>query len=107
MGLSISYDRIMEIEDWIATATCERFVEDGVVSPASLKRQIFTVGALDNLDHNPSSTTSLTSSHGTGISLFQFTRQESGPAALKISYRFLRRRTLLGQRYQGHGYKFR
>ena len=26
MGLSISYDRIKEIEDWIATATCERFV---------------------------------------------------------------------------------
>jgi len=29
-------------------------------------------GALDNLDHNPSSTTSKEFFHGTGISLFQF-----------------------------------
>lgn len=71
MGISISYDRIMEIEDWIATSTCERFIEDGVVTPACLRKGLFTVGALDNLDHNPSSTTSLTSFHGTGISLFQ------------------------------------
>ena len=71
MGISISYDRIMEIEDWIATSACERFAEDGVVSPACLRKRLFTVGALDNLDHNPTSTTSLTSFHGTGISLFQ------------------------------------
>ena len=30
------------------------------------------IGALDNLDHNPSSTTSQSSFHGTGISMFQF-----------------------------------
>ena len=62
----------MEIEDWIATSTCERFREDGVVSPACLRKGLFTVGSLDNLDHNPSSTTSQSSFHGTGISLFQF-----------------------------------
>ena len=71
IGISISYDRIMEIEDLIANCTCERFAEDGVVYPACLRKGLFTVGALDNLDHNPSSTTSLTSFHGTGISLFQ------------------------------------
>jgi hypothetical protein len=72
MGISISYDRIMELEDWLATSVCERFEEDGVVSPANLRKGLFTVGALDNLDHNPSSTTAKTSFHGTGISLFQF-----------------------------------
>ena len=71
MGLSISYDRIMQIEDWIATSACERFEDDGAVVPSSLSKGLFTVGALDNLDHNPSSTTSATSFHGTGISLFQ------------------------------------
>ena len=40
--------------------------------PAQLKKGLFTVGALDNLDHNPSSTTTVGSFHGTGISLFQF-----------------------------------
>jgi len=29
MGICISYDRVMEIEDWIATSTRERLKEDG------------------------------------------------------------------------------
>jgi hypothetical protein len=79
MGLSISYDRIMQIEDWIATSACERFEADGVVVPSCLSKGVFTVGALDNLDHNPSSTTSVNSFHGTAISLFQLpTKTNSG-----------------------------
>ena len=37
-----------------------------------LRKGLFSVGALDNLDHDPSSTTSVSSFHGTGISVFQF-----------------------------------
>ena len=86
MGISISYDRIMEIEDWIATSACERFAEDGVVSPACLRKRLFTVGALDNLDHNPTSTTFLTSFHGTGISLFQLpTKTRHGESRTPIA----------------------
>ena len=48
MGICISYDRVMEIEDWIVTSTCERFKEDWFVSPACLWKDLFTVGALDN-----------------------------------------------------------
>ena len=36
-----------------------------------MRHGLFTIGALDNLDHNPSSTTAKDSFHGTGISLFQ------------------------------------
>ena len=61
----------MELEDLITTSVCERFEGDGVVSPACLRKGLLTDGALDNLDHNPSSTTAVTSFHGTGISLFQ------------------------------------
>ena len=68
----MSYDRLMEIEDWLATAVAKRFEEDGCVSPVCLKKGLFSVGALDNLDHNPSSTTATSSFHGTGISVFQF-----------------------------------
>lgn len=79
LGISISYDRVMQIEDWITNSACERFDDDGVVAPACLRRRLFTVGALDNLDHDPSSTTSQTSFHGTGISLFQLpTKSEPG-----------------------------
>ena len=33
--------------------------------------EVFTIASVDNIDHNPSSTTSMVSFHGTGISLFQ------------------------------------
>ena len=61
----------MELEDRLAAAVCARFDEDDVVSPSNLRKNIFTIGALDNLDHNPSSTTSHSSFHGTAISIFQ------------------------------------
>ena len=72
MVISISYDRILELEEWTATTVCEQFEEDGVVAPACLWKGLFTVGVLDNLDHNHSSTTLVDSFYGTGISLFQF-----------------------------------
>ncbi len=62
----------MEIEDWLATSLCQHFKDDGCESPACLRKGIFSVGALYNLDHNPSSTTSVSSFHGMGISIFQF-----------------------------------
>ncbi len=77
LGLSVSYDRMMEIEDWLATAVTERHREDGCVSPPSLRKGLFSVGALDNLDHNPTSTTAASSFHGTGISIFQFPKEDN------------------------------
>ncbi|KAJ7386171.1 hypothetical protein OS493_010564 [Desmophyllum pertusum] len=70
MGISVFYQRIMKLEDMLATSISERFEMDGCVAPACLRKGVFTIGALDNLDHNPSSTTA-TSFHGTGISVFQ------------------------------------
>lgn len=72
LGLSVSYARIMDIEESLATSVSERFNQEGCVAPACLKKGLFSVGALDNIDHNPSSTTSSSSFHGTGISIFQF-----------------------------------
>jgi len=48
------------------------FQNKGVAVPSQLRHKLFTVGALDNLDHNPTSTTARGSFHGTGINLFQF-----------------------------------
>ena len=72
LGLNVSYNRVLQLESWLATAVCESFQKKGVVVPTQLRRGLFTAGALDNLDHNPSSTTARGSFHGTRISLFQF-----------------------------------
>jgi len=77
LGICVSYERIMEIEDWIATSVSERFEEDGFVAPAGLRKGMLSVGALDNIDHNPSSTTSQSSFHGMGISILQFPTEDN------------------------------
>ena len=70
LGISISYDRVTELEEWAATSVCEQFDKDGIVALTGLRKGLFTVCAQDNIDHNPSSTTAVNAFHGTGITLF-------------------------------------
>lgn len=49
MGIRISYERVMKIEDWITNSVCERFDDDGVVAPACLWSRLSSVGVLDKL----------------------------------------------------------
>lgn len=50
---------------------CRRYWQENAVCPSNLRLGLLTTAAVDNIDHNPSSTTSKDSFHGTGISLFQ------------------------------------
>ena len=70
-GLCISYDRVMNISTDLANSVTAQFQEDGVVCPPKLRKDVFTTAGIDNIDHNPSSTTASDSFHGTAISLVQ------------------------------------
>ena len=72
LGISVSYHRVEDSMNGLGTAVCNRFQQDGVVCPLNLNCGLFTVGALDNIDYNPSSTTAKGSFHDTGTSLFHF-----------------------------------
>ena len=76
-GISISYDRVLEISAQLGDATVSKYVEDGVVCPPVLRKGLFTTSAMDNIDHNPTATTATTSFHGTSISVFQHPTKES------------------------------
>ena len=71
LRISVSYKRIMQLESHLASAVCRQIQREGVVCPSQLRHGLFTIGAMDNLDHNPSSTSAVGSFHGTGISLMQ------------------------------------
>ena len=71
LGISISYDRVLSISTDLGNEVCRRFWQEGAVCPSNLRLGLFTTVAVDTIDHNPSSTTSKDSFHGTGISLFQ------------------------------------
>lgn len=76
-GLCISYDRVQEIGKQLASEVCTQFERDGCVCPALMKGDLFTVGAVDNIDHNPSARNAMDSFHGTAISLMQFPTQDN------------------------------
>ncbi|KAK3737069.1 hypothetical protein QZH41_013876, partial [Actinostola sp. cb2023] len=77
--MCISYDRVLSISTDIANSVINRYESEEVVCPSKLHKGLFTTAAVDNIDHNPSSTTSHDSFHGTAISLVQHpTTEESG-----------------------------
>ena len=71
LGLSVSYDRVLAISTDLGNSICHQYHQDDVVCPPSLRKGLFTLSAMNNIDHNLSSTTAHDSFHGTGISLFQ------------------------------------
>ncbi len=70
-GLSTSYDRVLGISAELGDAIVTKCIGYGVFYPPELCRGLFTTSAMDNIDHNPSSSTSTTSFHGTSISISQ------------------------------------
>ena len=52
MGISVSYQGIIELENMLATSISERFEMDGCVVPACLRKGIFIIAALDNIDQS-------------------------------------------------------
>jgi len=71
LGLSVSYDRVMDISSELGSKICSHYDGEKAVCPPELKGSLFMTSAVDNIDHNPSSTTAHDAFHGTGISLFQ------------------------------------
>ena len=71
LGLSISYDRVLRLSAQMGNSVCQLYRIEQVVCPPTLRSNVFTTAAVDNIDHNPSATTAKNSFHGTGISLVQ------------------------------------
>ena len=84
LGLSISYRRVQEIQDIITGTLCQKYEQDGLVCLPTLKEGLFTTAAIDNIDHNPSSSTAKSSFHGISISIFQYTDESDPP--MQFSY---------------------
>ena len=75
MGLSVTYDRVLEISTDLGTKICKYYDRLNTVCPPQLIKGVFkgvfTTSAVDNINHQTSSTTAKSSFNGTGISVFQ------------------------------------
>ena len=68
LGLCISYDRVLDLSANLANAVTDLYGATQIVCPPSFNNSVFTVAAVDNIDHN---LTSSTAQSGTAISLMQ------------------------------------
>ena len=71
LGLCISYDRLSTLSTYLGNSVIDQCDKDGLVCPSSLRCNLFTTQAVDNIDHNPSSRTAKDLWHGTVISTSQ------------------------------------
>ncbi len=62
LGLSISYVRVLHLSAEMGNSVCQRFYMEQVVCPPTLRSNVHTSAAVDNIDHNPSSTSGYDSS---------------------------------------------
>ena len=76
LGICASYSRIQQLSATVTEVLCEQYSKDNVVCPPGLQCGVFTTAAIDNIDHNPSSSTAVEAFHGTGISLIQHPNHE-------------------------------
>ena len=71
LGLSVPYDRVLQVERALTQNLCKQFREENIVCLPSLRKGLYTAAVIDNIDHNPLSTTATGSLHGTAISIMQ------------------------------------
>ena len=71
LGLCVSPDRLRSIATALGNTSLDTFAKQNVVCPMLMQKGLFTIGAIDNIDVNPSSATAMSSFHGTAASLHQ------------------------------------
>ena len=73
----MSYDRGHQLSTDMANGIIDQFGAESIVCPIVLRERVFTTGNLDNLDHDPTSTSALTTFHGTALSMTQHITDET------------------------------
>lgn len=72
LGLSISYNRVQEILTTVTNVLCDKYkLDDNQIILTNLLANTFLPVAIDNIDHNPSSSTAADAFHGSSISVIQ------------------------------------
>ena len=71
VAVSMTYDRVLRLSSQLGKTVMRQFHKEQVECPPKMRGDVVTTAAVDNIDHNPSSTTSKESFHDTGISFLQ------------------------------------
>ena len=72
MGITSSYDRVLEVTKDIGDSLITQFKMHGMFLPGNLRSGLFTILAKDNVDSNATSSTATRHYHGTSITIMQY-----------------------------------
>ena len=72
VGLSVSYDRVLELTKTFYEEWRQSYIIHNCFSPRILRKSIFSVWLKDNIDVNPKANFNKSSYHGTSSSIIQF-----------------------------------
>ena len=72
VGLSVSYDRVLELTKIFYEELRRSFIERSCFFPRILKKFLFTIWLKDNIEVNPKANFNKSSYHGTSSSIVQF-----------------------------------
>ncbi|CAG9766130.1 unnamed protein product [Ceutorhynchus assimilis] len=70
-GISVSPNRVTAVTSQLCRMVVKRALEEKVVCPSNLRKDLFTVAAIDNFDVKATSLSGNSEFHGTSISIFQ------------------------------------
>ena len=71
IGVSVSYNRILPLDNQLVILVLLHTQQEQVACLPQLCLGLFTVAAVDNINHNPASSKATGSFYGTGNGLFQ------------------------------------
>ena len=77
LGLSITYNRVSEMQELVMKQEIKRIDEMGLVCPKNLKPNIFTTGAMDKYRPQFDFIAAQNHFHGTSVSVFQHSTVKS------------------------------
>ena len=75
-GLSISYKRVDQIQASVAKELCEQRGKKSLVVPKSVQLEKYISAAIDYINHNVTSNTTINYFHRTSITIFQHCHDE-------------------------------
>ena len=82
-GLSVSYDRALQLSAEEAHSGIDRYENEGCACCLTLRDKLCNTGNLDNIEHNPSSTSSQDSFRGSAMSITQHVTNYN-PRAVRV-----------------------
>ena len=104
LQISITHKRVIEISNIIAVLLLKKYEEEKVFFPSTMKKELFTIIAKDNVDTNALSTLIKQHYHGISMTIMQFPSDINIGVTQRLLYDFSEGPTLCSNKIRLKNY---